>query len=871
MDKKSILKFSTVSLVCAMMSASAVAAPNHVINISGATLFEPFFLAPASTSDFIDADNNGVVTDFSQFQFEQLAGANPNSSFWAVQYRAVGSGNGLADLVTYGQTPATVAGNGDLKFPDPGLVNRAEFYNQGTIGLGNAANPGSSPFLSSGGGVRIDIGVTDVPTTWFVTQGTEAQAKWNKAPTELGYGMNARLSNATGDGQANQAGGQGNKLKSLGGLNTNTSNPDANTVFDNEIAWVPIAYIANHGTGIDADFDGTVDGNIKKTQLQHLYVTGRLENGENLVAVTRDSGSGTRNGAMNSIGVDPSWGVGENVGKKNKLKENDKLGGEFVATNKNSSSRMEQTVRNHRLAVGYTGLAGESKAARESADNQYEIMNVMNDTDGGTVYVRPVMGNGGQGSAHNNIIWNGDANTGWQIGGSETFATIGNPFATAINTEYGATSTDPAMANAAAAAYLRNILESIAAFEGAPSDPANEGTPGQFLATQFALISAVEALPTLLDPANFANQDPGDVNLDLRQTQFLPTESTLPSSYGAVGFGWVSERLTGAVYSDGVANGANYITNGGTAVNYNTKMFTGNVIHERNAVAGDFDNNGLRTKDDIAAMVNAFQNANNRAALAATDANAVLELLGDFNGDGNFDQDDVRYGLDGLFVAGRAGNKLDRKQNFIDGDIAAGGNLFGYAAHSTGSAYAAGDARADIAGNTITAGAAPSGADGVIDQKDIDAVFAAFVGKDQDSTNGVEWANLDEAVFSDLSADMTGDLIINKADADELVHGILGTEYGDANLDGVIDLLDFDKLSAAFNTDSGWEDGDFNGDGTVDLLDFDVLSSNFGFGSGGATVEEIALLEAFAATVPEPASLMLLALGGLLVAGRKRN
>ncbi|MEM6750754.1 MAG: endonuclease/exonuclease/phosphatase family protein [Planctomycetota bacterium] len=83
---------------------------------------------------------------------------------------------------------------------------------------------------------------------------------------------------------------------------------------------------------------------------------------------------------------------------------------------------------------------------------------------------------------------------------------------------------------------------------------------------------------------------------------------------------------------------------------------------------------------------------------------------------------------------------------------------------------------------------------------------------------------------------------------------------GDANNDGVVDLLDFDVLAQNFgsNTGNGAADGDFNGDGVVDLLDFDILAQNFGATSP--------------ATVPEPASLALLGLGAAgLLPGRGRR
>ncbi|MEM6749290.1 MAG: dockerin type I domain-containing protein [Planctomycetota bacterium] len=83
---------------------------------------------------------------------------------------------------------------------------------------------------------------------------------------------------------------------------------------------------------------------------------------------------------------------------------------------------------------------------------------------------------------------------------------------------------------------------------------------------------------------------------------------------------------------------------------------------------------------------------------------------------------------------------------------------------------------------------------------------------------------------------------------------------GDANGDGVVDLLDFDVLAQNFgsSTGNGAADGDFNADGVVDLLDFDVLAQNFGSSSPSA--------------VPEPASLGLIGPGAAaLVTGRRRR
>ncbi len=75
---------------------------------------------------------------------------------------------------------------------------------------------------------------------------------------------------------------------------------------------------------------------------------------------------------------------------------------------------------------------------------------------------------------------------------------------------------------------------------------------------------------------------------------------------------------------------------------------------------------------------------------------------------------------------------------------------------------------------------------------------------------------------------------------------------GDANLDGVVNLADFGLLRANFGDDFAYlTTGDFDGDRDVDLADFGVLRANF-----GGTVGDLAVMDAWAATVPEPTGLL---------------
>ncbi|MEM1012842.1 MAG: hypothetical protein AAGI46_11560 [Planctomycetota bacterium] len=96
---------------------------------------------------------------------------------------------------------------------------------------------------------------------------------------------------------------------------------------------------------------------------------------------------------------------------------------------------------------------------------------------------------------------------------------------------------------------------------------------------------------------------------------------------------------------------------------------------------------------------------------------------------------------------------------------------------------------------------------------------------------------------------------------------------GDANFDGVVDLADFGLLRAGFG-DSGRNAADFNLDGTVDLADFGILRAFFGQSLGGdlgARAGDLAMMDAWAATVPEPASVALLVPAGLTLLRRRRS
>jgi len=89
---------------------------------------------------------------------------------------------------------------------------------------------------------------------------------------------------------------------------------------------------------------------------------------------------------------------------------------------------------------------------------------------------------------------------------------------------------------------------------------------------------------------------------------------------------------------------------------------------------------------------------------------------------------------------------------------------------------------------------------------------------------------------------------------------------GDTNLDGIVDASDYTTLKNNFGRNPAtWQQGDFSGNGSVDWDDLQMLMGNF----GTRTLPS----PAPASSAPEPATLGLLALGGLaagLARGKKR-
>ncbi len=82
------------------------------------------------------------------------------------------------------------------------------------------------------------------------------------------------------------------------------------------------------------------------------------------------------------------------------------------------------------------------------------------------------------------------------------------------------------------------------------------------------------------------------------------------------------------------------------------------------------------------------------------------------------------------------------------------------------------------------------------------------------------------------------------------------TYYGDANLDGQVDISDLGKLATAWQTSGWWVNGDFDYSGFVDISDLGKLATNWQAGVGsplGPSLDQALVSLGFGgANVPEP-------------------
>lgn len=138
---------------------------------------------------------------------------------------------------------------------------------------------------------------------------------------------------------------------------------------------------------------------------------------------------------------------------------------------------------------------------------------------------------------------------------------------------------------------------------------------------------------------------------------------------------------------------------------------------------------------------------------------------------------------------------------------------------------------------------------GAVNAADIDQLRTAAAGP-AGPLNGLLDTNADGVITP--AANAPG------SDLDHLVRNLVGTEYGDANLDFAVNIADFSTLAVNFNQPGTWASGNFNNDAAVTIADFALLAANY----------NVAL--ASRSAVPEPAAAAVL-LATLATAATRRR
>ena len=97
------------------------------------------------------------------------------------------------------------------------------------------------------------------------------------------------------------------------------------------------------------------------------------------------------------------------------------------------------------------------------------------------------------------------------------------------------------------------------------------------------------------------------------------------------------------------------------------------------------------------------------------------------------------------------------------------------------------------------------------------------------------------------------------------------TYYGDANLDGIVDLTDYAFTDAGFfGAGDNWLLGDYDYSGVVDLTDYAFQDAGF-FGQGAPLDPSFSGGPGKGGVVPEPSSVGLLLIAALGMASRRRR
>jgi hypothetical protein len=223
---------------------------------------------------------------------------------------------------------------------------------------------------------RIQFSVGEYKTESLAKNGTASRAA---TPGTAGYGLgNPVLKTAANTIGLGVAGGRQQFYnESFANESTDKVDPNSTTnahyasgpwntagaynIDSKQISVTTVAYSANPGTGLS---------HINRGDSQWLLTTGRLRNGADFNVVIRANDAGQRVIPAISVGVDPSWSVGENDDGNTSTTANANaqktLGADFRFSGKTSGTEARNAIAQSRLGFGPLSIT-ETRGAASNA------------------------------------------------------------------------------------------------------------------------------------------------------------------------------------------------------------------------------------------------------------------------------------------------------------------------------------------------------------------------------------------------------------------------------------------------------------------------------------------------------------------------
>ena len=362
---------------------------------------------------------------------------------------------------------------------------------------------------------------------------------------------------------------------------------------------------------------------------------------------------------------------------------------------------------------------------------------------------------------------------------------------------------------------------------------------------------------------NFTNLGNLQVNADGGVQ--LSTSLTIPSGKSLTMLGGLfTNGASLTIAAGGALSGFGQIDS--NLVNHGSSTFTGAMN-----VLGNLTNDGTITARDATSII--YGSVSNTGSIIVQNGTIVFEnaLGGDAVGSGGLD------GV-GLVNVGAGGQMLASyvRQNSLS---ITGTSLS--PAETTIRSARVGGAVSRVSSLTITNGEMDLADTGLIVDYTIASPLTTIRGYLQTGRGNGNWQGL--GLTSSLAAAVAADssnhhkTAIGYGEASALnIGSFLGqsvdattvvaryTLVGDANLDGMVNGLDFNALAAGYNQPGKfWTDGDFNYDGIVNAEDFDAISANYG--------QSISSSPPLGALVPEPGMILAASLAATFLRPRRRR